>query len=148
MKLEASYPSPYIPNITIVHIINVYIIERNNGFLVNPFSKSTIFFSLNISINNKNKFVVINIIKSKLPENTGAILRTAAVKKNERELTQDLEQLLNKWQKIKAKFDSVVEGVKSLAAKLPKAVRKVLGIASPSKVMIKLPSSTDIKTLS
>ena len=42
------------------------------------------------------------------------------------------------WNGIKAKFDSVVEGVKSLAAKLPKAVRKVLGIASPSKVMFKL----------
>ena len=42
------------------------------------------------------------------------------------------------WNGIKSKFDSVIEGVKGLAAKLPKAVKKVLGIASPSKVMFKL----------
>lgn len=38
------------------------------------------------------------------------------------------------WGGIKAKFDSVVAKVKALAASLPKAVKKVLGIASPSKV--------------
>ena len=42
------------------------------------------------------------------------------------------------WNGIKSKFDSVIEGVKNLASKLPKAVKKVLGIASPSKVMFKL----------
>lgn len=42
------------------------------------------------------------------------------------------------WNGIKNKFDSVIEGVKNLASKLPKAVKKVLGIASPSKVMFKL----------
>ena len=42
------------------------------------------------------------------------------------------------WNGIKAKFDSVVGKVKALASKLPKAVKKVLGIASPSKVMYKL----------
>ena len=54
----------------------------------------------------KEKERLLNIIKSKLPENTGAILRTAAEKKSEKELIQDLEQLINKWQKIKAKFDN------------------------------------------
>ena len=39
------------------------------------------------------------------------------------------------WNGIKAKFDSVVGKVSSLAGKLPKAVKKVLGIASPSRVM-------------
>ncbi len=48
---------------------------------------------------------LLKIIKSKLPENTGAILRTAAKKKTEKELTQDLEQLMKKWQKVKSKFD-------------------------------------------
>ena len=52
----------------------------------------------------KEKERLLNIIKSKLPENTGAILRTAAEKKSEKELVQDLEQLINKWQKIKTKF--------------------------------------------
>lgn len=42
------------------------------------------------------------------------------------------------WGGIKAKFDSVIAKVKALAAKLPDAVKKVLGIASPSKVMKRL----------
>ena len=54
----------------------------------------------------KEKERLLKIIKSKLPENTGAILRTAAEKKTEKELSQDLEQLMNKWQKIKTKFEN------------------------------------------
>ena len=50
---------------------------------------------------------LLKIIKSKLPENTGAILRTAAEKKSEKVLNQDLTQLINKWQKIKSKYDSL-----------------------------------------
>ena len=49
---------------------------------------------------------LLKIIKSKLPENTGAILRTAAEKKTEKELEQDLNQLIKKWQKIKEEFDN------------------------------------------
>ena len=52
---------------------------------------------------------LLKIIKSKLPENTGAILRTAAEKKTEKELTADLEQLIKKWQKIKMKFEQATE---------------------------------------
>ena len=54
----------------------------------------------------KEKERLLKIIKQNLPENTGAILRTAAEKKTEQELIKDLEQLLNKWQKIKAKYDN------------------------------------------
>ena len=54
----------------------------------------------------KEKDRLLNIIRSKLPENTGAILRTAAEKKTEKDLVQDLQQLINKWQKIKEKFDN------------------------------------------
>lgn len=57
-------------------------------------------------VDEKEKERLLKIIKSKLPENTGAIVRTAAEKKNEKELIQDLEQLINKWEKIKAKFES------------------------------------------
>lgn len=42
------------------------------------------------------------------------------------------------WNGIKNKFYSVVEGVKSMAASLPTAVKKVLGIASPSKVFAEI----------
>ena len=42
------------------------------------------------------------------------------------------------WNGIKAKFDSVVAKVKALASKLPKAVKKVLGIGSPSRVFRQL----------
>lgn len=49
---------------------------------------------------------LLKIIKSKLPQNTGAILRTASEKKTEEEIEQDLKQLISKWQKIKTKFDN------------------------------------------
>ena len=57
-------------------------------------------------VDEKEKERLLKIIKSKLPENTGAILRTAAEKKSEKVLEQDLQQLLNKWAKIKAKFEN------------------------------------------
>ena len=57
-------------------------------------------------VDEKEKDRLLNIIRSKLPENTGAILRTAAEKKAEKDLVQDLEQLINKWKKIKEKFES------------------------------------------
>jgi len=57
-------------------------------------------------VDEKEKERLLKIIREKLPENTGAILRTAAEKKSEKELIKDLEQLMNKWQKIKTKFDN------------------------------------------
>ena len=57
-------------------------------------------------VDEKEKDRLLKIIRSKLPENTGAILRTAAEKKTEKDLVQDLQQLINKWQKIKEKFES------------------------------------------
>jgi tape measure domain-containing protein len=39
------------------------------------------------------------------------------------------------WVGIKAKFETIIARVKAKIANLPKAVKKVLGIASPSKVM-------------
>ena len=57
-------------------------------------------------VDEKEKERLLKTIKEKLPENTGAILRTAAEKKSEKELIKDLEQLINKWQKIKTKFDN------------------------------------------
>ena len=58
-------------------------------------------------VDEKEKERLLNIIKSKLPENTGVILRTAAEKKTEKDLEQDLAQLISKWQKIKSKFESL-----------------------------------------
>jgi len=55
--------------------------------------------------NEKERERLLNIIKEELPENTGVILRTAAEKKSREELKSDLEQLIKKWNKIKAKFE-------------------------------------------
>ena len=55
--------------------------------------------------NEKERERLLNIIKEELPENTGVILRTAAEKKSREELKGDLEQLIKKWNKIKAKFE-------------------------------------------
>jgi phage-related protein len=83
----------------------------------------------------KNVNTVYNNIKNfskKVVSTIKTILTPGALKNIGHNLISGL------WNGIKAKFDSVVEGVKSLAAKLPKAVKKVLGIASPSKVMFEL----------
>lgn len=55
--------------------------------------------------NEKEKERLINILKSKLPENTGAIIRTAAENKISQEINLDLEQLMKKWEKIKSKYE-------------------------------------------
>lgn len=55
--------------------------------------------------NEKEKERLINILKSKLPENTGAIIRTAAENKTSQEINLDLEQLMKKWKKIKSKYE-------------------------------------------
>ena len=73
----------------------------------------------------KEKERLLKIIKSKLPENTGAILRTAAEKKTEKEVVQDLEVLINKWQKIKAKFESQ-DNKAQLLYKSPCIIEKII----------------------
>ena len=55
--------------------------------------------------NDKERERLLEIVKKVLPENTGAIVRTAALKKNCEEIEKDLNQLVEKWKKIKAKFD-------------------------------------------
>ena len=42
------------------------------------------------------------------------------------------------WKGIKDAWKGMIEGIKDLAGGLPDAVKKVLGIASPSKVMMEL----------
>ena len=72
----------------------------------------------------KEKERLLKIIKSKLPENTGAILRTAAEKKAEKEIVQDLEQLLNKWKKIVLKYEN--ETNPQLLYKSPCILEKII----------------------
>ena len=68
---------------------------------------------------------LLKLVKSKLPENTGAILRTASEGKTEKELSQDLEQLINKWQKIKTKFDQTTNTPQLLYTS-PSIIEKII----------------------
>ena len=77
-------------------------------------------------VDEKEKERLLKVIKSKLPENTGAILRTAAEKKTEQELIQDLEQLINKWQKIKVKFDETTDKEPQLLYTSPSIIEKII----------------------
>mgnify|MGYP002604566938 FL=1 len=52
--------------------------------------------------NDKERERLLEIVKKVLPENTGAIVRTAALKKNGEEIEKDLNQLVEKWKKIKS----------------------------------------------
>lgn len=55
--------------------------------------------------NDEERKRLIEIVKAKLPENTGAIIRTAAINKKMKDIYLDLEQLIRKWEKIKLKFE-------------------------------------------
>ncbi len=57
-------------------------------------------------VDEKEKKRLLDIIKAELPENTGAILRTAAEHKSKEEIKKDFEQLMKKWEKIKTKFNN------------------------------------------
>ena len=73
----------------------------------------------------KEKERLLKIIKEALPENIGAIVRTAAVKKSEKELNGDLEQLLNNWEKIKEKYNKSNKKPE-LLYKSPSIVEKII----------------------
>lgn len=53
--------------------------------------------------NEEEKKRLINIIKKYLPYNTGVILRTSSINKNEDEIKEDLENLIKQWEEIKNK---------------------------------------------
>lgn len=60
------------------------------------------FVTISQKIENKEeKERLINIVKKYLPSNTGAIIRTSALEKNEDEIKEDLEILIEQWKKIK-----------------------------------------------
>ena len=56
-------------------------------------------------VNEKERERLLKIVKTNLPENTGAIIRTAAENKTEKDLVDDLKQLISKWKKINSKFE-------------------------------------------
>mgnify|MGYP004683387791 CR=1 FL=1 len=68
---------------------------------------------------------LLKIVKEILPENTGAIVRTAAVKKSENVIKEELEQLLSKWKKIKAQFDKETNKPQ-LLYKSPSIIEKII----------------------
>ena len=75
--------------------------------------------------NEKERERLLNIIKNILPENTGSIIRTAGIKKNEKELKEDLEQLLKKWKNIKEQFNENSDK-SQLLYKSPSILEKII----------------------
>lgn len=57
----------------------------------------------------KEKKRLIDIVKSIIPKNYGAIIRTSSIGKSEKELKQDLEETIQKWKKIKKKADMAIK---------------------------------------
>lgn len=64
---------------------------------------------------------LLEIAKSILPENTGIVIRTAAVKKSKEDIEKDINLLLAKWEKIKEEVNN--------CKKAPALVYKTPGIA-------------------
>lgn len=75
--------------------------------------------------NEEEREKLLKTIKEFLPKNTGAIVRTAAVKKSSKEIEADVKQLLNKWKKIKTKFDKESNTPK-LLYKSPSILEKII----------------------
>ena len=97
--------------------------------------------------NDKERERLLEIVKKVLPENTGAIVRTAALKKNGEEIEKDLNQLVEKWKKIKAKFDKAPNKpqllfkspsfLEKLILDLPEnKIEKIIAIESEPNAMI------------
>ena len=76
-------------------------------------------------VNEKERERLLKIVKENLPENTGAIIRTAAENKTEKELNSDLEQLIGKWKKIISKFEKS-DNKPQLLFKSPSIVEKLI----------------------
>ena len=76
-------------------------------------------------VNEKERERLLKIVKTSLPENTGAIIRTAAENKTEKDLVDDLKQLISKWKKINSKFEKG-ENKKQLLFKSPSIIEKLI----------------------
>lgn len=76
-------------------------------------------------VNEKEKERLLNIIKTNLPKNTGVIIRTAAENKTEKELVEDLKQLIKKWEKINLKFEEG-DNKPQLLFKSPSIIEKLI----------------------
>ena len=76
-------------------------------------------------VNEKERERLLKIVKTSLPENTGAIIRTAAENKTEKDLVDDLKQLISKWKKINSKFEKG-ENKTQLLFKSPSIIEKLI----------------------
>ena len=76
-------------------------------------------------VNEKEKERLLNIIKTNLPKNTGVIIRTVAENKTEKELVEDLKQLIKKWEKINLKFENG-DNKPQLLFKSPSIIEKLI----------------------
>ena len=57
----------------------------------------------------KEKKRLIDIVKNIIPKNYGAIIRTSSIGKDEKDIRQDLEESIRKWEKIKEKADTATK---------------------------------------
>ena len=75
--------------------------------------------------NEKERERLIEIVKNNLPENTGAIIRTAGEGKKEQEIINDLEKLNKKWKQILEKFNKS-DNKPQLIYNSPSIVEKII----------------------
>ena len=81
----------------------------------------------------KEKDRLLDIVKKNLPENMGAIVRTAAEKEKSDELVKDLKRLKDKWNKIKEQFNKSKEKQKLLYEN-SKIIKKMLLDLTKNKI--------------
>lgn len=86
--------------------------------------------------NEKEKERLINLIKENLPENTGAIIRTAAQNIKKEELIKDLENQITIWKEIVNKYNKI-SGKPELIYKSPDILEKMI-LDMPEKEISKI----------
>lgn len=101
---------------THIKLIGKYVVLMPNTNIVTISQKIT---------NEKERERLLKLMKEQLPENTGAILRTASEKKSSKEINSDLEVLIKRWAKIKEKFEKS-KNEPQLLYKSPSIIEKII----------------------
>ena len=76
--------------------------------------------------NGKEKQRLLKLVSDNLPNNTGAIIRTSAEGKKEKELLNDLNYVMKKWNQIQEKYHKTTGKIPQLIYKSPDIVEKII----------------------
>ena len=91
------------------------------------FMPNTNFITISQKITDETeKAKLLDIIKKFLPENSGAIIRTSAINKTDKELEEDIQKVVETWNTIIEKYNNIKDNKPHLIHKSASIVEKIL----------------------